>query len=63
MYPIKKPWMSSTIWGAVAVVAVSGAKLFGYDIGEADGWATSVVALLGGVLAIYGRITAIKKIG
>lgn len=60
---IKKPWLSSTLWGAATVVAVSGAKLLGYDIGDADGWATSLVALLGGVLAIYGRIKAIKKIG
>lgn len=63
MGSIKRPWLSSTLWGAVAVVAVSGAKLLGYDIGDADGWATSVVALLGGVLAIYGRVTAVKKIG
>lgn len=59
----KKPWESTTLWGAVAVVVVSGAKLLGYEIGEATGWATAIVTLIGGVVAVIGRVKAIKKIG
>lgn len=58
----KKPWMSKTVWGAVAVVAVSVAQIAGYEIGDADGWTEGIITLIGGVVTIYGRVKAVKKI-
>lgn len=58
----KSAWASKTIWGSVAVVAVAVAQIAGYDIGDAEGWTAGIVSLAGGVLAIYGRIKAVKKI-
>jgi hypothetical protein len=59
----KSAWASKTIWGSVMVVAVAGAKMLGYDLGDADQWADELVILIGATIAIYGRVTAVKKIG
>lgn len=59
----KSVWASKTVWGSLAVVAVAVAQIAGFDIGAADGWAEGIVALVGGVIAIYGRVKAVKKIG
>lgn len=53
---------SVTIWGAVISILASVAKAAGFDIGGTDGLAESVVAVIGGVVAIYGRVRATKKI-
>jgi hypothetical protein len=60
---VKSPWASKTIWGAVAVVAVAVAQVAGIELGDADKWAESIALLIGAVLAIYGRVKAVKKIG
>ena len=39
------------------------AKAAGFDIGETDGLAESFVAVIGGLMAIYGRVRATTKIG
>lgn len=62
MEPSKSPWASKTIWGAIAVVAVSVAQVAGIELGSADGWAEGIVGLIGAALAIYGRVKAVKKI-
>ena len=60
--------MSKTIWGAVIAVLPAIAGLFGYtvtggDATEAAGHANAIVTAIGGMLAIYGRVTATAKIG
>ena len=52
-----------TIWGAIISILASIAKAAGFDIGGTDGLAESVVAVIGGLMAIYGRVRATTKIG
>ena len=52
-----------TIWGAIISILASIAKAAGFDIGETDGLAESFVAVIGGLMAIYGRFRATTKIG
>jgi uncharacterized membrane protein len=59
---------SKTIWGAVIAVAPAVAGLFGVtvtgaDASEAAGHLNSIVAAVGGLVAVYGRVTARKMIG
>jgi uncharacterized membrane protein YhaH (DUF805 family) len=55
-------WQSRTLWGAVSLVAVSLAQAFGYDIGDANGWTSVVLTLIGGVVTVVGRVKAVKRI-
>lgn len=60
-----KPWWASkTILGGAAVVLSQAASLLGYQLDAelAVEIATSVVGLAGGVLAIWGRLTAVQPI-
>jgi len=59
----KSALTSVTIWGAVISILASVAKTAGFDIGGTDGLAESVVAVIGGLMAIYGRVRATTKIG
>lgn len=59
----KSALTSVTIWGAIISVLASIAKAAGFDIGETDGLAESFVAVIGGLMAIYGRVRATTKIG
>lgn len=54
---------SKTVWGAVIAILSNMALMAGWDLGDTDGLAEHVSGLVGGVLAIYGRITANQKIG
>jgi len=54
---------SKTVWGSALAVLATLAQIAGYDIGDTNGLAEQVVAVIGGLLAIYGRITAVAKIG
>jgi hypothetical protein len=68
-----KPWyLSKTIWGAVVGVASGGLALAGHGLSsDAQAWLTDEVvqvieagaAVVGGLLAIYGRVKAETKIG
>lgn len=56
---------SKGVWGGVIAV---GAGLFGIDITELDMQQITdnielIIASVGGLVAVYGRITANKKIG
>ena len=53
---------SKTIWGAFLAVAATLAQLGGWDIGDTNGLANELVTVFGGLLAIYGRIVAFKRI-
>lgn len=70
-----KPWYQSrTILGGAVAAVAGGAQLIGYTITPADQvalvdaatqigmLATSVVSLVGGAVAIWGRIVASKAI-
>jgi len=59
----KSALTSVTIWGAIISILASIAKAAGFDIGETDGLAESFVAVIGGLMAIYGRVRATTKIG
>ena len=63
-----KPWyMSKTIIGAVVTVLALVAGIFGYGIGAEDqaalaDYAVTIGGVVGGLLAIYGRVKASKEI-
>lgn len=68
MNDIKPWWQSKTLWGAIVTIASAGLGLAGLDLGNGDREAliellTSLGAALGGVIAIFGRITAKNRIG
>lgn len=62
MDDVKGVLQSKTIWGAVIAIAATGAQLAGWDIGDTGGLAEQVTAVIGGLLSIYGRLTAVKRI-
>lgn len=63
----KKWYASKTLWGA-ALASVAGlAGLFGYtvspdDVANIEQAAVSIVSIVGGLVAAYGRIAATKAI-
>lgn len=63
MNDVKGILQSKTIWGAGLAVLATLAQLAGYDLGDTNGLAEQVVAVVGGIIAIYGRITAVTKLG
>lgn len=59
---------SKTVWGGIIVVIAAIAGLFGYSITAEDqtaivGYIESAATIAGGILVIWGRITATKRIG
>ncbi len=68
MIGTKKWYESKTIWASIVTVAAAVAGMFGYTIDTDTQNAiisniTSLVAAVGGVIAMWGRIVADKKIG
>ncbi len=68
MTDIKSWWQSKTLWGAIVTIASAALGLAGLELGDADREAlielmTSLGAAIGGVIAIFGRITAKNRIG
>lgn len=59
-----KPWYySKTVWGAVLAIVASLLRMLGFELGAADQSAmadalVSIAGAAGGLLAIYGRVTA-----
>ena len=62
MEETKSALTSKTVIGAVVTIAASISLMFGFDIGDTNGLAEQISAALGGILALYGRITAVKRI-
>ena len=68
MNGMKNLFASKTVWAGLVVILATVAQFFGYEISAADQASMVVIltqsaTLLGGAVAIYGRITATKKIG
>ena len=63
MNDIKGILQSKTVWGAAIAVLATLAQILGYELGDTNGLAEQVVAVIGGLLAIYGRVTAVAKLG
>ena len=58
-----KPWyLSKGVMGALAVVVATAAQMAGYEIGDPASWTTELLILSGAVVAIIGRVKAVKKI-
>lgn len=68
-------WQSAGIWGSLVVVLSAGAGLVGYTIAPEDQahlvtvatktaeLATQATSLVGGLVALWGRVRATKRIG
>lgn len=54
--------MSKTVWGAIIAIGATIAKTAGFDIGDTEGLVNDIVVLVGAVIAMYGRVKAVKKI-
>lgn len=63
MNELKNWYLSKTVWGGVVAILASCGNLFGLDIapedqsGVVDGL-TALAAAIGGLFAIWGRISA-----
>ena len=67
MDDFKSLFASKTFWGGVIAVLAGVLGFFGYELGGADQGAlitmcADVVASVGGVIAIWGRVKASKLI-
>jgi hypothetical protein len=63
MEDAKQWYYSKTIWGALLAVGSSALQIKGLQIGPADqstivDSAVSIAGAVGGLLAVYGRVTA-----
>ncbi|MDQ0319615.1 hypothetical protein QO002_001753 [Pararhizobium capsulatum DSM 1112] len=67
MVELKGWYQSMTVWGALVAVLASCAHLAGIEIGTQDqrqfvDALTTIAAAGGGLVAIYGRISASKRL-
>ena len=68
MSEVKSLFASKTFWGAFVAMIAGVLSLFGYQLGAGDQAeivqaASGIAAALGGLIAIYGRLVASKRIG
>lgn len=67
MMDLKDWYRSKTVWGAVVAVIASCARLVGLEIAAEDQLQavdalTTIAAAAGGLIAIYGRVSAHKRL-
>jgi hypothetical protein len=62
MNNIKGLLQSKTIWGVLITISATVAQMAGWDIGNTDGLAEQIVALIGAGIAFYGRVYAVERI-
>lgn len=64
MFPddVKSMAQSKTIWGTLLQIVALIALSQGWDIGDTNGLAEVITGLIGSALALWGRVTAVKKI-
>lgn len=60
---MKNWYQSKTIWGALVVILSALLRAAGYEFGEAEAAqltdaAATIATAIGGLLALYGRLTA-----
>jgi CDP-diglyceride synthetase len=68
MEEMKHWYLSKTVWGALIAIVASllpamGMELVGSIQGELADHLVSLAGAVGGLLAIYGRLTAEKRLG
>ena len=68
MDDVKSIFASRTFWGGIIAVLAGVLGFFGYELAGSDQAAlidcgAAVAASLGGVIAIWGRVKASRKIG
>lgn len=68
MEDFKSIFSSKTVWGAIIAIIAGIVGIFGYSIGAEDQAqlaeiGVSVASMAGGLIAIFGRVKASKKIG
>ena len=68
MDDFKELWKSKTFWGGLIALLAGILGIFGYTLLPEDQAAlvdggTAIAASIGGVIAIWGRVKASKKIG
>lgn len=63
MEDVKGILQSKTVWGVIVMVLATLTPRLGLDIGDQTGLVTDITALIGAILAIYGRVKAVKKVG
>lgn len=64
----KSWWQSKTVWGGIIAFAAGIAGVFGIAVPEAvqgdiAEHVTALASALGGLIAVYGRIKAERKVG
>ena len=59
---VKSFLQSRTIWGAILAVVGAVMNGAGFDTGALNGLDGEIVTIVGGALAAYGRVKAVKKI-
>ena len=62
MVDYKAALQSKTIWGTVIAIGATVAQMAGWDLGDTDGLAEQIIAVVGGLLALYGRAVASTRI-
>jgi hypothetical protein len=63
MDDVKGLLQSKTIWATLIAITSTILQLTGFElVGDTNGLAEQVTALVAGIIAIYGRITAVKRI-
>ena len=68
MTATKSLFASTTVWGGIVAVAAAVLGFLGYTFSEPDQaqvveWIGSMAGMVGGVVAIVGRVRASKRIG
>lgn len=59
---VKSFLQSRTIWGAILAVVGAVLNASGFETGSLNGLDGEIVTIVGGALAAYGRVKAVKKI-
>jgi uncharacterized membrane protein len=62
MDEVKGLLQSKTIWATFIAILAAISQIAGWDLGNTDGLAEQLTTLVAGVVAIYGRVTAVKRI-
>ena len=62
MDDVKGLLQSKTIWATLIAITSTILQLTGFELGDTNGLAEQVTALVAGIIAIYRRITAVKRI-